>query len=302
MNFLRNIIIICLLLGISIGIKANKLNDVIVGQELNTFVQGETENLYLFENNQDYLLINGVKRKINFNRFKSWKASGSDILQSKNVLKSLDKLKKIIKNKKIKLMLYGYYDEHREQSGYQISSWAFVPVYNLFNYLDLKKVNLDKYNSKYGFKIKGNNFIFSEYIYQFLECTGDNQFIHIDNIRYTIHFDKEKSNKKALISLYALKWQIVYTTKKDIRFIGYYDKASKMFILKHWFLKPPFKYIEQNMNDGSTKTVKRLKFKKSDFKKDTYFGKANIDKPEIYHSSKYFYKKNKVIYLNKRKK
>ena len=281
----KNVIIICLFLGFSVG----------------AFSYKETESLYFFENNQDYLLIDGVKERIKFNRVKTWKVTRDDILQNENTLKSLENLKKALKNKNIKLVMYGYRNELKTDE-FQISSWSFIPIYNLFSYLDLRKIVLDKYNLKYGFKIKGSKSTFNEYVYRFIDSTGDTQFIYIDNIRYTIYFDEEKSNKKALSILYNLKWQIIYAAEKDIKLIGYYNKISKVFILKHWYLKAPFKYIITNESSGYNKVIKKWKFERSHFTKNDYLGKVSIDNPRIYNSSKYFYKKNKVIYLNKRKK
>jgi len=258
---------------------------------LQVYLHKLTIKEYIFENNKDYLIIDGKKKEVKFNDSKNTISTFNSIYISKKALNSLNLLKKA-DAKRIELILLAYKFGHKGE--FQVFSWSLKSVYNLFNLLHLDKFKLRNYNLEHGFKLKGENLILNDYLYNLFECTGDNNFIYVDDMQYTIYFDRENSNMDALNSLYGLKWQLSYTIEDKIRIIGHYNKITKKFIIKHWYLDKPFGEIIQK-NGEYLKTIKRSKFKRSDFT-----GKLKFN-PKIYHSSKYFYKNNKIIKMSELK-
>lgn len=137
-----------------------------------------------------------------------------------------------------------------------------------------------------------------EYKYYFMETTGANQYIIEDGKEYWIRFDEENSNKNALESLYALKWNVLYPNSEGkIIIVGMFDKKKGMFPphapgrampppdnrtglfrLEEWYLKAPFEYWDANEEiiPLDIKIKIKQKLDKDDFEMD-------IDNPERYN-------------------
>lgn len=142
-----------------------------------------------------------------------------------------------------------------------------------------------------------------EYEYYFLAgTTGVSTYIIEDGERYWIEFDKNNSNRDAVESLYALKWNVLYPNSKGkIVIIGTFDKKTYgqnlkipkkiergvgyprpepvgLFKLQDWYLNAPFEYwyADEKIDPADIKIRSKSSLDKDDFKID-------IDNPERYN-------------------
>lgn len=111
--------------------------------------------------------------------------------------------------------------------------------------------------------------------YVFLEQTGDNEFI-LDNGRLVGFGFDERSSDSALISLRALKAEILYNTKDKniIRIYGKWRRKDRLFTLDNWTLESPFistETIDESQVPHEVVEVSRLTLERTDFKKTEGF-------------------------------
>jgi len=83
----------------------------------------------------------------------------------------------------------------------------------------------------------------NEYGYVFQESTAQNQYLIMDGRRVPIkNLVADGSNRVALKSLQALKWNVLYPNAQGDKIFlpGDYDDQSHSFRLSHWYIKVPF--------------------------------------------------------------
>lgn len=110
----------------------------------------------------------------------------------------------------------------------------------------------------------------TEYGYVFQESTGENQYLLLQSRRVPIKHFAATSDQKALKSLQALKWNILYSNAGGDRIfvIGEYDDQSQSFRLKHWYIKVPFQKLvieDETHVPQKTLTVTAQSLKRTDF-------------------------------------
>ena len=110
----------------------------------------------------------------------------------------------------------------------------------------------------------------TEYGYVFHESTGENQYLLREGRRVAIKHFADTSDQKALKSLQALKWNILYLNAGGDRIfvIGEYDDQSQSFQLKHWYIKVPFQKLvieDETHVPHKTHTVTAQSLERTDF-------------------------------------
>src|SRR5687767_3617892 len=85
----------------------------------------------------------------------------------------------------------------------------------------------------------------TEYGYVFQESTGENQYLLKEGRRVTLKHFADTSDQKALKSLQALSWNVLYLNSSGDRIfvVGKYDDQSQSFRLTHWYIKVPFEKL-----------------------------------------------------------
>ena len=86
----------------------------------------------------------------------------------------------------------------------------------------------------------------NEYGYVFQESTGQNQYLMMEGRKVPIkNFVADTSNRVALKSLLALKWNVLYPNAQGDKIFlrGDYDYQSHSFRLTHWYIKVPFERL-----------------------------------------------------------
>jgi hypothetical protein len=110
----------------------------------------------------------------------------------------------------------------------------------------------------------------TEYGYVFQESTGENQYLVLESRRVPIKRFAATSDQKALKSLHALKWNILYLNAGGDRIfvIGEYDNQSQSFRLEHWYIKVPFQKLvieDETHVPQKTHTVTVQSLERTDF-------------------------------------
>jgi len=86
----------------------------------------------------------------------------------------------------------------------------------------------------------------NEYGYVIQESTGQNQYLIMDGRKVPIkNLVADGSNRVALKSLQALKWNVLYPNAHGDKIFlrGDYDDQSHSFRLSHWYIKVPFERL-----------------------------------------------------------